>query len=105
MLNDGLPARLADRDVEERGDAPDLTFHVALEIREMDEPDVGQLADPPPASNVLPEWPEGMSVASHPVAPVLVNIVRRRLDGRTDSARGVGQSCVAGSSAVGRRVV
>src|SRR5262245_59682177 len=76
VLDDVLPARLANRDLEEFRDAPQLPGHVALQVREVDEHHVRQLADLPPAADVLPERPEGMAVAVHPIAPVLLHVVR-----------------------------
>src|SRR5262249_39214361 len=96
VLQDGSPTLFVDRDLQERRNPTDLPGHVALEIREMDESDVGEVANLPPAPNVLPERPEGVPIAVHPVAPVLPDVIRRRFDGRAYPTRRLVQRPIPG---------
>ena len=89
VLDGILPPGLVHGDVEKVGDAVHLPRHVALEVREVDEQDVGEVAESPPGADVLPEGPERVSVAVHPVAEVLPDVGGGRLDGRPDATRGV----------------
>src|SRR6185503_18845677 len=87
VLDDGVPAALVDRDVEEARDATDLCRHVGLELREVQEHYVREPADLPPRAHVLPERPERVPVAIEPVEEVLPHRRRGLLDRRTDAAR------------------
>src|SRR5215210_2098172 len=89
VLEDLSPLPFVDRDVEELSDAAHLSRHVALEVREVHEQDVREVPELPPGADALPEGPEGMSVAVHPIAEVLPDVAGRWLDGRTYAPWGV----------------
>ena len=62
----------------------DLSGHVALEVRKVHKPYIWKMANFPPTPHIFPERPEGMSILRQPVLPVLLDVVRRRLDRGTD---------------------
>ena len=55
----------------------------------MHEHHVGKAADIPPASNILPKRPKGVTVTRQPFVPVLSNIARGRCYRWTYASRGV----------------
>src|SRR3546814_4278741 len=71
VLDDGLPAGLVDRNVEESCDAPDFGRHVRLQVGKVQQQHVGQIADRPPRPDVFPERPEREAVARQPVEEIL----------------------------------
>ncbi len=99
------PARLINLDIEEGGHAPHLTGHVLLQLVIVNEENVGQIADRPPGSHILPERPEGKSVAVEPVAPILANVGGWRIDRGPDSSRRVVQQFIPFRIGVGMVVV
>ena len=68
VLDGLLPPGLVYRDAQKLGYAAHLLWHVALEVREIDEQDVREVAKTPPGPDVLPEGPEGEPVALQPLA-------------------------------------
>src|SRR5919205_1018813 len=89
VLNNRLPLRFVDGNVEELSDATHLSRHILFEVSEVHEQDVRKVANLPPAANVLPERPEGMAVALQPLVEVLPDVCGRRLDGWPDAPRRV----------------
>src|SRR5437762_7591011 len=62
---------------------------VAAQFLEMQQHQVRQFARRPPRCDMLPERPERMAVALHPVEEVLADRGRGLLDRRADPARGI----------------
>ena len=83
ILEDGVPPRFVDRDIEKGGDAAHLSRHIALQVRKVNEQDVGEIPNRPPGADIFPERPERKTVAIHPVSPVLPDILKGRFDGRS----------------------
>jgi hypothetical protein len=54
VLEDRVPPSLVDQDLEKRGDAAHLPGQITFEIREVDEPDVRNIANAPPGAHVVP---------------------------------------------------
>src|SRR5215218_8914914 len=105
VLEDLLPPRLLDGDLQELGDAAHLVWHIPLEVGEVHEHDVREGAHFPPGAHVLPERPERVAVAVHPVAEVLMYVRRRLLDGRPDASWGIVECVVPELVGVGVVVV
>ena len=97
--------RVVERDLEEARDAPDLARQVLLQIGEVEQQHVGQVADPPPGGDALPERPEGIAVALEPLQKVLADRVRRLRDRWANPARGVVEGLVPGLVGAGVVVV
>ena len=74
IFQNRVPARFVDGNVEERRDVAHLSRHIALQVREVHEQDIRQVANLPPGADVLPERPEGIAVALQPLVPVLSDI-------------------------------
>src|ERR687894_658517 len=89
VLEDLLPPRLVDGDLQELGDAAHLVWHIPLEVGEVHEHDVREVAHFPPGAHVLPERPEGVAVAIHPVAEVPMDIRGGRLYGWSYAPRAI----------------
>src|SRR5918997_1185407 len=89
VLEDLLPPRLVYGDLQELGDATHLVWHIPLEVGEVHEHDVREVAHFPPGAHVLPERPEGVAVALHPLAEVPMDIRGGRLYGWSYAPRAV----------------
>lgn len=86
MVEDIGPDILIHLDLEEIGDAADRGRQIALHLREMQQHHIGQVVERPPATDMIPERPQGMSVLRHPVVVILPHRGRRALEGRADAA-------------------
>jgi len=82
MLQNRTPLRFVDRDFEESGNPANLAGQVSLQVGEVDEKDVGKVANGPPSPHAFPEGPVRISIAIKPFAPVLTYIGCCGLEGR-----------------------
>lgn len=77
VLDDCIPFALVDWDFEKGGELADFTWHILLQIAEVEHVHVWQLTDRPPRPDVLPERPPRVSIAVDPFVVVLKDRVRR----------------------------
>src|SRR6185437_7648710 len=82
MLDEARPALFVDPGAQIHRDVAHLPVEVALQIVEVNQLDVRQVADRPPVADVLPERPERIAVALQPFAEIGHDVVGGAFDRR-----------------------